>query len=198
MTGTGGWGEGRGSPKSAALGRGHCRGSLKLLQSPPGGRGGAGQPGGLDAPRLTFHHRFLWQAEAHLRRLPSACLGLNMSCGACQGLLAPSWIWHHQLCAQPRPRLVPVQTIPLRGEKELGPASRGSWCPGPQLARPPDPPLPQPCMFPAPSLSSSSPARCVSPCGTQTRPPTPPTPAERAVHSLAQSGRAPRMQWTEE
>ena len=176
MTGTGGWGEGRGSPESAALGRGHCRASLRLLQSPPRRQGRGRAAGGLDAPHLTFHHHFLWQAEAHLRRLPSACLGLNMSCGACQGLLAPSWVWHHQLCAQPRPWLVPVQPIPLRGEqRQLAPR-----------------PAPGEATRPSPSPSSarsrphrSAPAPQPGACHHVVLRPTPPTPPTPRMQSTA-------------
>lgn len=169
-------------------------GVSEAAPEPPRRQGRGSAAGGLDAPHLTFHHHFLWQAETHLRRLPSACLGLNMPRGACQGLLARSWVWHRQLCAQPRPWLVPVQLVRRSWAQpaEAAGALARTWR-GRQAL-----PLPQLCTFPAPSLSSSTPAQCVSPCGTQTRPPTPPTPAERAVHSLAHRGRAPRMQWTEE
>lgn len=71
-------GEGRGSPKSAALGRRHCTGSLRLLQSPPGGRGGAVRLGGW-TPR-TSHSTTISSgkqrpicAGCHLRVWGSIC-----------------------------------------------------------------------------------------------------------------------------
>lgn len=198
MTGTGGWGEGRGSPKSAALGRGHCRASLRLLQSPPGGRGGAGRLGGW-APR-TSHSTTVSSGKqrpictgCRLRVWGSICpaglaRGSWLRAGSGTTSSAPSQDLGWCLCRRFRCVVRRSWAQPAEAAGALARNWRGR-----QTL-----PLPQLCMFPAPSLSSSTPARCVSPCGTQTRPPTPPTPAERAVHSLAHRGRASRMQWTEE
>lgn len=62
------------------------------------------------------------------------------------------------------PALRPAKTLAgacAAGEKELGPASRGSWRPGPHLARPPGPPPPPALHVPGPiaQLQHPSPVR---------------------------------------
>ena len=112
-------------PAASALGREPHRRSPRLLRELPPGRQslcGAGWPG------LTFHHRFSWQAEAHLRSA-GRCLELNVSCRACQGAwlragpgadaAAPGQDSGCCLCCRPR------------GGKALGPPAKAAGAPVP-------------------------------------------------------------------
>lgn len=122
---------------------------------------GAGWPG------LTFHHRFSWQAEPHLRSTGRRS-ELNVSCRACQGAwlragpgadaAAPGQDSGCGLCCRPR------------GGKALGPPAKAAGAPvpawrgrqtptRPQLARP----------HPTPPLQCASPR--LSPRGVQTSDP---------------------------
>ena len=120
------------------------QGTPRLLRSRPPGAGACRWAPGVGT-RPTFQRRLRWQAEAPLGRLPSTCSARSVSCGACQGLLAPSW-------RLARPALHPAKTLAGTGaanwaarQEAAGAANRGSRCsaPTPRLACPhTDPELP--------------------------------------------------------